>query len=563
MLSLLHIENIALIDQADISFGSGFNVLTGETGAGKSIIIDAISAVLGERTSRDLIRTGEKSALVTALFRDLPSLPWFQETGIGPDENGELLISRRIQGDGKNICRVGGVPCTVVQLRTLGSQLIDIHGQHDGQQLLDESCHLAYLDSFGGLEPAFSAYREEYAKLDALRKQIASLQMDETEKARRLDILQFQIDELESAHLRLGEEEELDERKAMLRSADQLVAAVEGAYHALFGTDSQDGAASLLAEAEGNLSRVSNLSADLLQLSENLAGLRYGTEDAAERLRDLKNSFDFSPKELDQVEDRLDHLHRLKKKYGATVRDMLDYLNKIRQELDQIELSDDLLIKLKKQRKAQLAMTRTLAETLSVQRKAAAERLKARIEGELRQLDMTKVRFQTEFSPKPGKLGLDDTGMDEVRFLMSANVGENLKPIAKVASGGELSRIMLALKNVLAENDSICTLIFDEVDTGVSGRAAGKVAEKMSRLSLTCQVLCVTHLAQIAAMSDYHYSVHKEEKNGRTYTIVETLDRPGRRAELARLTGGAHQSEAILKGAEELLKEADAYKKSR
>lgn len=563
MLSLLHIENIALIDQADISFGSGFNVLTGETGAGKSIIIDAISAVLGERTSRDLIRTGEKSALVTALFRDLPSLPWFQETGIGPDENGELLISRRIQGDGKNICRVGGVPCTVVQLRTLGSQLIDIHGQHDGQQLLDESCHLAYLDSFGGLEPALSAYREEYAKLDALRKQIASLQMDETEKARRLDILQFQIDELESAHLRLGEEEELDERKAMLRSADQLVAAVEGAYHALFGTDSQDGAASLLAEAEGNLSRVSNLSADLSQLSENLAALRYGTEDAAERLRDLKNSFDFSPKELDQVEDRLDHLHRLKKKYGATVRDMLDYLNKIRQELDQIELSDDLLIKLKKQRKAQLTMTRTLAETLSAQRKAAAERLKARIEEELRQLDMTKVRFQTEFSTKPGKLGLDDTGMDEVRFLMSANVGENLKPIAKVASGGELSRIMLALKNVLAENDNICTLIFDEVDTGVSGRAAGKVAEKMSRLSLTCQVLCVTHLAQIAAMSDYHYSVHKEEKNGRTYTCVETLDRPGRRAELARLTGGAHQSEAILKGAEELLKEADAYKKSR
>lgn len=563
MLSLLHIENIALIDQADISFGSGFNVLTGETGAGKSIIIDAISAVLGERTSRDLIRTGEKSALVTALFRDLPSLPWFQETGIGPDENGELLISRRIQGDGKNICRVGGVPCTVVQLRTLGSQLIDIHGQHDGQQLLDESCHLAYLDSFGELEPALSAYREEYAKLDALRKQIASLQMDETEKARRLDILQFQIDELESAHLRLGEEEELDERKAMLRSADQLVAAVEGAYHALFGTDSQDGAASLLAEAEGNLSRVSNLSADLSQLSENLAALRYGTEDAAERLRDLKNSFDFSPKELDQVEDRLDHLHRLKKKYGATVRDMLDYLNKIRQELDQIELSDDLLIKLKKQRKAQLTMTRTLAETISAQRKAAAERLKARIEEELRQLDMTKVRFQTEFSTKPGKLGLDDTGMDEVRFLMSANVGENLKPIAKVASGGELSRIMLALKNVLAENDNICTLIFDEVDTGVSGRAAGKVAEKMSRLSLTCQVLCVTHLAQIAAMSDYHYSVHKEEKNGRTYTCVETLDRPGRRAELARLTGGAHQSEAILKGAEELLKEADAYKKSR
>lgn len=563
MLSLLHIENIALIDQADISFGPGFNVLTGETGAGKSIIIDAISAVLGERTSRDLIRTGEKSALVTALFQDLPRLPWFEENGVWPDENGELLISRRIQGDGKNICRVGGVPCTVVQLRALGSQLIDIHGQHDGQQLLDEGCHLAYLDSFGGLGFVLSAYREEYVKLDALRKQIASLQMDETEKARRMDILQFQIDELENAHLRPGEEEELNERKAMLRSADQLMAAVEGAYHALFGTDNQEGAASLLAEAEGSLGRISELSAELAQLSENLASLRYGTEDVAERLRDLKNSFDFSPKELDQVEDRLDQLYRLKKKYGATVQDMLDYLDRSRQELDQIELSDDLLVQLKKQRKAQLAVTRALAETLSEQRKQAAQQLKSRIEEELRQLDMPKVRFQTEFSPKPGKIGLDDTGMDEVCFLMSANVGENLKPIAKVASGGELSRIMLALKNVLAENDSIYTLIFDEVDTGVSGRAAGKVAEKMSRLSLTCQVLCVTHLAQIAAMSDQHYSVHKEEKNGRTYTSVEVLDRAGRRAELARLTGGVHRSDAILKGAEELLKEADAYKKSR
>ena len=563
MLSLLHIENIALIDRADISFGPGFNVLTGETGAGKSIIIDAISAVLGERTSRDLIRTGEKSALVTALFRDLPALPWFQENGVGPDENGELLISRRIQGDGKNICRVGGLPCTVVQLRALGSQLIDIHGQHDGQQLLDESCHLAYLDSFGGLEAELSAYREEYAKLDALRKKIASLQMDEAEKARRLDILQFQIDELENAHLRPGEEEELDERKAMLRSADQLMEAVEGAYHALFGTDSQDGATSLLAEAEGSVGRVSELSTELSQLSESLSNLRYGAEDVAERLRELKDSFDFSPKELDQVEERLDQLHRLKKKYGATVQDMLDYLARSRQELDQIELSDDLLLKLKKQRKAQLATARSLAEALSTKRKDAAEQLKARIEEELRQLDMPKVRFQTEFLSKPGKLGLDDTGMDEVRFLMSANVGENLKPIAKVASGGELSRIMLALKNVLAENDSIRTLIFDEVDTGVSGRAAGKVAEKMSRLSLTCQVLCVTHLAQIAAMSDQHYSVHKDEKNGRTYTSVETLNRSGRRAELARLTGGAHQSDAILKGAEELLKEADAYKKSR
>ena len=562
MLSLLHIENIALIDRADIAFGPGFNVLTGETGAGKSIIIDAIGAVLGERTSRDLIRTGEKSALVTALFRDLPNLPWFQETGIGPDENGELLISRKLQGDGKNLCRVGGVPCTVVQLKALGSQLIDIHGQHDGQQLLDETCHLGYLDSFGGLGGPLADYQEAYAALDQLRRQIAALQMDEAEKARRIDTLQFQIGELERADLRPGEEEELEERTTLLRSADKLMAAVEGAYSALFGTDSQDGAASLLAQAEGELSRVAEASGELSRLSAAVSELRYGAEDAAEGLRALRDDLDFSPGELDQVEDRLDQLHRLKKKYGATVQEMLDYLSRCRQELDQMELADDTLSKLKKQRKAQLALTREKAEALSQRRRQAAEQLKTRIEEELRQLDMPKVRFQVDFAPKPGKLGLDETGMDEVSFLMSANVGETLKPIAKVASGGELSRIMLALKNVLAENDDIMTLIFDEVDTGVSGRAAGKVAQKMSRLSRNCQVLCVTHLPQIAAMSDCHYAVQKGEKDGRTYTSVTELDREGRRAELARLTGGEHLSSAILEGAEELLREAEAYKES-
>ncbi len=560
MLSLLHIENIALIERADIAFGPGFNVLTGETGAGKSIIIDAIGAVLGGRTSRDLIRTGEKSALVTALFRDLPDLPWFQETGVGPDENGELLVSRKIQGDGKNLCRVGGVPCTVVQLRALGSQLIDIHGQHDGQQLLDESCHLHYLDSFGGLMEPLEAYRASYEALDHLRRQIAALQMDEAEKARRVDALQFQIGELEQAALRPGEEEELEERKTLLRSADRLMAAVEGAYDALLGDESRDGAASLLAQAEGELSRVASVSGELNRLSAAVSELRYAAEDAAEGLRELRSSLDVSPGELDQVEGRLDQLHRLKKKYGATVSDMLSYLERCRQELSRMEQADDTLIRLKKQRKAQLAETREKGEHLSQRRRQAAERLKARIEEELRQLDMPKVRFQVNFAPKPGKLGLDETGMDEICFLMSANVGETLKPIAKVASGGELSRIMLALKNVLAENDSIMTLIFDEVDTGVSGRAAGKVAEKMSRLSRRCQVLCVTHLAQIAAMADSHYAVQKGEKDGRTYTSVTELDREGRRAELARLTGGDHISAAILEGAEELLQEAETYK---
>ena len=560
MLSLLHIENIALIDQADISFGPGFNVLTGETGAGKSIIIDSISAVMGERTSRDLIRTGEKSALVTAIFRDLPDLPWFQENDIGPDENGELILSRKIQADGKNICRVAGKPCTVVQLKALGGQLIDIHGQHDGQQLLDETCHLGYLDSFGLLGADGEEYRAEYQKLAELRRQIAALQMNEAEKARRIDALQYQIAELERAELRPGEEEELDERKKILRSADQLMAAVEGAYGAVFGDEDRDGAASLLAEAESAVARVADFSGELSQLSESLADLRYAAEDAAERLRDLRDSFEFSPHELDEVESRLDLLYRLKKKYGSTTQEMLEYLERSRAELDRIEMAEDTILKLEKKRAKLLEKVKKKAEDLSKKRQAAAQTLKERIEGELRQLDMPKVRFETEFLPKSGDLGLDETGMDEVRFLMSANVGENLKPIAKVASGGELSRIMLALKNVLAENDSIMTLIFDEVDTGVSGRAAGKVAEKMSRLSQSCQVLCVTHLAQIAAMSDSHYSVQKEEKDGRTYTNVRTLDREGRKQELARLTGGVHTSAAILEGAEELLREAEDYK---
>ena len=563
MLSLLHIENIALIDQADLSFGAGFNVLTGETGAGKSIIIDAIGAVMGERTSRDLIRTGEKSALVTALFRDLPDLPWFQETGIAPDENGELLISRKIQGDGKNLCRVGGVPCTVLQLKALGAQLIDIHGQHDGQQLLDESCHLGYLDSFGALGGELAAYRKDYEALAALRRELSALQMDEAEKERRIDSLQFQISELERAQLRPGEEEDLAERKKLLRSADKLMGAIESASYALFGGEEGNGAVDLIGEAEGSLSRVSNLSEELGTLSESLTELRCSAEDAAERLRELRQGFEFSPQELDEVESRLDQLYRLKKKYGATVDEMMSYLDRCREELERIQLADDSIVKLEKKQAKLLEGVRAKAQALSDHRKEAAQALRERIQGELRQLDMPKVRFETDFSPKAGALGLDESGMDEVRFLMSANVGEDLKPIAKVASGGELSRIMLALKNVLAENDSIMTLIFDEVDAGISGRAAGKVAEKMSALSAASQVLCVTHLAQIAAMADAHFSVQKEEREGRTFTDVSLLDRDGRKQELARLTGGATLSAAILEGAEALLQEAEAYRAAR
>ncbi len=562
MLSLLHIEDIALIERADIAFGPGFNVLTGETGAGKSIVVDAIGAVMGERTSRDLIRTGAGSALVTALFRDLPDLPWFAQMGVGPDENGELLISRRLRGDGRNLCRVGDVPCTVVQLKELGAQLIDIHGQHDGQQLLDESCHLGYLDSFGGLEAQRADYAAAFEALAAVRREIVSLKMDEAEKARRIDTLSFQIAELERAAPVPGEEEELEERRTILRSADRLLTAVEGAYGALFGGEDREGAVDLLAEASQEVTRVRDLSKDLGELAEVLESLRCAADDAAERLRQTRDGMDFSPRALDEVESRLDLLHRLKKKYGSTAEDMLAHLDRCRAELERIGSSEEALAALRQRRGVLLTAAREKAAALSAARQAAAGRLKERIETELRQLDMPRVRFETQFGPKPGKLGLDETGADEVCFLMSANVGESLRPIAKVASGGELSRIMLALKNVLAENDSIRTLIFDEVDAGVSGRAAGKVAEKMSRLAQTCQVLCVTHLPQIAAMADSHFSVQKEERDGRTYTSIRDLDRTGRVEELARLTGGTHRSAAILEGAEELLRQAEGYRQN-
>ena len=319
----------------------------------------------GERTSRDLIRTGEKSALVTALFQNLPNLPWFQENGVGPDENGELVISRKIQGDGKNLCRVGGVPCTVLQLKALGAQLIDIHGQHDGQQLLDETCHLGYLDSFGGLEEVREAYREEYDRLDHIRRQIASCKWTRRKKPGALipSISDCGTGARQPPTRR--EEEELEERKGILRGADQLMDAVGAAYYAVFGTDSQSGAASLLAEAESALSRVAALSGELSQLSSAVSELRYTTEDVAERLRDVRESLDFSPQELDAVESRLDHLHRLKKKYGGSVSEMLEYLARCQNELDQIEMADDSLAKLKQQRKEQLAKTRAQGEALS------------------------------------------------------------------------------------------------------------------------------------------------------------------------------------------------------
>ena len=559
MLSLLHIENIAVISTADITFDRGFNVLTGETGAGKSIVIDAIGAIMGERTSRDLIRTGAKTARVSAVFRDLPPLDWFEQQGTAPDENGELLIERVIQADGKNVCRVNGRPLLVTQLRELGCQLVNIHGQHDGQQLLDEDCHLDYLDSFGGTGESRAAFAAAYEQMRAVRRELDGLQMDDAEKARRIDTLTYQIEELERAELRAGEDEELSQRRDVLRNAERLTDAVNGAWQALTGGDDGEGAVSLLMEAENQLSQGGRYSGELRELSEKAAQLRCEVDDLAELVRDVRGSLDFYPGELDEIEERLDKLYRLKKKYGGSTETMLDYLEKCRQELDTIQFSEDRIAKLEKKLEKTLAEAREQGKILSNQRRAAAQQLAQRIQEELTQLDMPKVRFQVDFAPKDGADGMDATGMDVVRFLMSANVGEDLKPIQKTASGGELSRIMLALKNVLAETEQVTTLIFDEVDTGVSGRAAGKVAQKLFQVSRGKQVLCVTHLPQIAAMGDVHFSVEKGEQDGRTYTRVERLERSRRREELARLSGG-DVTAVMLDGAEELLTSAEKLK---
>ena len=555
MLELLHIENIAIIEAADIEFAPGFNALTGETGAGKSIVIDSLSAVLGQRTSRELIRTGAEKAFVSAAFSGMaPELT--EELGIQPEADGTLLLQREIQTDGKNVCRVNGRPVTVGQLRALGARLLNIHGQHDGQQLLDEEQHIVYLDSFGRVESLAITYAEKYKNFTDIRRQIGALQMDEAEKARRVDTLQYQIEELRRAKLKPGEEEELTARRGMLRNAEKFLDAVAGADYALNGDDSGGGALSALRQAQDALGGVRHLDDAFGQLYERLGEAYSEVYDIAATVEDKRGELDVSPGELDRVESRMDLLYRLKKKYGATVEDMLDYQARCEAELAQIEDAGDTLARLEQALSKAEKGARQAAQALSDARKAAADRLTAQILTELQQLDMGKIRFAVDFAEKP----LDSDGMDTVRFLMSANVGEELRPIHKIASGGELARIMLAMKNVLSEQDHVGTMVFDEVDTGVSGRAAQKVAEKMARISRRKQVLCVTHLPQLAAMADTHFSVEKGERGGRTYTEVRRLDREQRRRELARLTGGSHVSQTMLDGAEELLVQAEKFR---
>lgn len=557
MLELLHIENIAIIERADIAFGSGFNALTGETGAGKSIVIDALGAVLGQRTSRELIRTGAEKAFVSATFGGVSAeLPGLEENGLAPEEDGTLLLQRELYGDGKNVCRVSGRPVTVAQLRRIGASLLNIHGQHDGQQLLDEEQHLFYLDRFGRVDAELTAYRERFDAWRATKREMDALKMDEAEKARRVDMLHHQIDELERADLQEGEEETLLARRNILRNGEKFLSAISAADACLNGGDESLGAVSAIKEAEDALRGLRSLGDEFVELSDRLESLRCEAYDLAETIRDKKDEYDFSPQELDAVESRCDQLYRLKKKYGSSVEEMLTYLERSREELDRIEYADDRLAQLAEKCKSQERAAREAARVLTDKRRAAAKELETRISRELSELDMPKLRFSIDFQEKE----LSEDGTDTVEFLMSANVGEDLRPIRKIASGGELSRIMLALKNVLAEQDSVMTMVFDEVDTGVSGRAAQRVAEKLARLSRTRQVLCVTHLPQLTAMADVHFGVEKGEENGRTLTRVRELDRAARRAEIARMSGGDQPSETMLSGAEELLSAAESFK---
>ena len=456
---------------------------------------------------------------------------------------------------------MNGRPLTVAQLKGLGQQLLNIHGQHDGQQLLDPACHLGYLDRFGQLEALLDAYGQAYGALSAIRKQMDELRMDEAEKARRMDTLTYQINELERAQLKEGEDESLTDRRDLLRNAGKIMDAVENAYYALSGGESSDGAVSLITGAEQALRDAGRVSQQVADLAEKAAEVRYAADDLSELVRDLRDSFEFSAGELDEIESRLDTIYRLRKKYGSSVTEMLEYLERCKKELDEIQYADDTLAQLEQQEEKARKEALDRAKALSDQRREVALLLQDRIQSELSQLDMPKVRFQVDFAEKAGETGLDATGMDEVQFLMSANVGEELKPIHKIASGGELARIMLALKNVLAENDDVTTLVFDEVDTGVSGRAAQKVARKMADVARHKQVLCVTHLPQIAAMADSHFSVEKGESEGRTFTAVEKLSRERRREELARLTSGDLMTQTALQGAEEMLVQAEQYQK--
>lgn len=558
MLHELHIENIAVIERADIRFEKGLNILTGETGAGKSIVIDSIGAVLGERVSRELVRRGAEKALVTAVFDPDGTEDWLRENDIDPEE--ELILQRRILADGKSSCRICGNPVTAAQLKELAALLVDIHGQNDGRQLMDEKRHLGYLDGFGQVEQEKSAYAAEYRRYRDIQRELKQLTMDEVEKERLSESLRYQIAELERAELKAGEKDELVSRRDLLRNSEKLTEALDEALQLLYG--GEDNAVSMAQNAEYYAGKAAALVPDLEGCTKSLHEAVFSLSDAAETLRDFRDSLDFSPEEYDRLEERISLLNKLERKYGRDTDSLIVFLDECREKLDRIEYADEKSEKLRRELERQKKLCSKAAQALREKRKAAAIELEKRIIRELRELNMPSVRFAVEFAPLEGEPGFDANGADQVRFLMSANAGEELGRISRIASGGELSRIMLAMKNVFAENDPVSTMIFDEIDTGVSGIAAQRVGEKLYSVSKGKQVMCVTHLPQIAAMADSHFLIAKQERDGRTFTDVTKLSREGQRRELARLHGGDNITATTLASAEEQLEAAERFKKA-
>ena len=552
MLQELQIENIAVIEKADIGFGPGLNVLTGETGAGKSIIIDALAAVTGARVSRELIRGGAEKASVTAVFDRAAADAWLEENDMEA-EGDELILQRRLSRDGKTSCRVNGCPVSLNQLRALGEEMLELHGQNDGLKLLDERRHLSALDGFGGI--SLAAYTAAYEKLCAIREEQERLRMDENEKEHRQILLSDTVAELEQAAVAPGETEELSARRNLLRNSEKLTVSLESALSALGGDNGALGAAQ---DAAWHCRHAAGLAPELGEAEKKLEEASFLLTDAEELLRDFQDALNFSPEEYDRLEQRLKDISRLERKYRHPADELEDYLEQCRRELNEISTSDERLQELQREEEKQRKLCTELAAEVHRQRAEAGQTLSERVEKELRELSMPSARFRTEVSDT-GRLG--SKGADEVRFLLSANKGEELGRLSRIASGGELSRIMLALKSALSQGDPVPTMIFDEIDTGVSGIAAQRVGEHLAGLSKEKQVLCVTHLPQIAAMADRHYVIQKSEAGERTLTEVELLDREGKRQELARLHGGDHVTETTLLSAEEQLQYAESFKR--
>ena len=560
MLELLHIENIAVIERADIEFSPGMNVLTGETGAGKSIVIDSIGAVTGSKLSREIIRKDCESALVSASFSSDQSISeWLDENDF-PDD-GELIITRKINSDGKSICRINGRPATVTQLKELSNFLIDIHGQNDGRLLLDERSHLSYLDAFGQNQDQLDEFSHLFDNYKQICNKIHALQIDDEEKARLSDSLSNSISELEAAELTAGEYDSLLTKRDLLKNSEKLTENIKLALETLDG-DSENTILSLVRDSEYYINKASSITNDLNVCSEKISEASFLLSDITETLRDYIDALDFSEEQYNFLENRISQLSRLFRKYNRDETELASYLKECKEKLDNIRYSDVLLEKYLAEREEIIKRCRLKAVQLHSLREKNAAVLQKKIEKQLKDLNMPSVRFIVDFSTVEDQVGFNKYGMDSVRFLMSANAGEDPGKISRIASGGELSRIMLALKNVFSENDQVSTLIFDEIDSGVSGIAGQKVAEKLYNVALKKQVLCVSHLPQIAAMADHQFLIEKNEINGRTFTSVKPLGFEERKHELARLYGGENISEITLKSAAEQLHSAEIYKLS-